>query len=260
MGRGVRLLDVTVLNVHGQPLGDPLEAWSGCSAPVPVRLQGRYVVLEPLTGDHADDLFATLAGPTDTALWTYRNDEPPPDVAQLRQRLAAAPAGWVSLAIRPLDDAAQPGAASGMASWLRADPANGAVEIGSILFGRTLQRTRAATEAMYLMARHIFDDLGYRRYEWKCDSRNEPSRLAALRLGFRYEGRFRQHLVYKGRNRDTDWFALTDADWPPLRAAYERWLDPANFIGGVQQVALSTLTTPTPDTCPIPTPCPDPTP
>ena len=235
---------MTVDHTPDQPLGEPVEGWSARSAPAPIRLQGRYVVLEPLSVDHADDLFAAVAGPTDAALWIYRSDEPPADVAQLRRRLADPPPGWVSLAIRPLDDAARPGPASGTASWLRADPVNGVVEVGSILFGRTLQRTRAATEAMYLMARHVFDDLGYRRYEWKCDSLNEPSRAAATRLGFRYEGRFRHHMVYKGRNRDTDWFAITDTDWPRVRTALAHWLDPANFTGGVQQVALSTMTAP----------------
>ena len=128
---------------------------------------------------------------------------------------------------------------------MRADPANGTVEVGRILLGEPLQRTTAATEAMWLMARHVFD-LGYRRYEWKCDALNAPSRSAAARLGFTFEGVFRQALVTKGRNRDTAWFAMTDQDWPALTRAYERWLDPDNFEdpahGVGQRVSLRSLT------------------
>jgi Acetyltransferase (GNAT) domain len=126
---------------------------------------------------------------------------------------------------------------------MRIDPATGQVEIAGVLYARTLQRTRAATEAIHLTMRHAFDDLGYRRFEWKCDSLNEPSQRAALRLGFRYEGRFRHHMVTRGCNRDTDWFSVTDAEWPAVRAAHERWLDPSNFdADGRQLVALSELT------------------
>jgi RimJ/RimL family protein N-acetyltransferase len=126
---------------------------------------------------------------------------------------------------------------------MRVDADNGVVEVGGILLARTLQRTQASTEAMYLLAHHVFDALGYRRYEWKCDSLNEPSRVAAARLGFTYEGRFRNAVVYKGRNRDTDWFSITDAEWPRIRAAHEAWLDPANFDeSGGQRSSLSDLT------------------
>ena len=116
------------------------------------------------------------------------------------------------------------------------DPANGSAEVGGIVYASALQRTTAATEAMVLMMQHVFDDLGYRRYEWKCDSLNEPSRAAAARLGFTYEGRFRQAAVYKERNRDTDWFSITDAEWPALRSAYAAWLDRANFDDAGRQV------------------------
>jgi RimJ/RimL family protein N-acetyltransferase len=131
----------------------------------------------------------------------------------------------------------------GIATLMRVDAPNGVVEVGGILLARTLQRTPASTEAMYLLAHHVFDALGYRRYEWKCDSLNEPSRVAAARLGFTYEGRFRNAVVYKGRNRDTDWFSITDAEWPRVRAAHEQWLDPANFdASGRQLTSLSDLT------------------
>ena len=115
------------------------------------------------------------------------------------------------------------------------------IEVGSILYSPALRRTTSATEAMYLLARHVFDDLGYRRYEWKCDSRNEPSRRAALRLGFTFEGIFRQHMIVKGRNRDTAWFSMLDGEWPSRRAAFERWLDPANFADGAQKTSLGLL-------------------
>ena len=129
----------------------------------------------------------------------------------------------------------------GIATYLRIDHANGTAEVGYITYGSALQRTTAATEAMYLMAAHVFDVVGVRRYEWKCDSLNEPSRRAAARLGFTYEGTFRQAVVYKGRNRDTAWFAITDDEWPDIKAAFERWLDPANFDErGQQRAPLAT--------------------
>jgi RimJ/RimL family protein N-acetyltransferase len=120
-------------------------------------------------------------------------------------------------------------AAAGFASFMRMEPAHGVIEVGNILLSPVLQRTTAATEAMYLMARHVFDDLGYRRYEWKCNAENEPSRRAALRLGFTFEGIFRQHMIVKGRNRDTAWFSILDHEWPARKAAFESWLNPANF-------------------------------
>jgi len=135
------------------------------------------------------------------------------------------------------------GTATGVASYLRIDPAAGSIEVGHINYSPKLQRTIAATEAMYLMMRRAFDELGYRRYEWKCNALNAPSRSAATRLGFAYEGIFRQADVVKGRNRDTAWYAITDDEWPKLRAAFDCWLDPANFdAAGNQRVSLSSLT------------------
>ena len=127
------------------------------------------------------------------------------------------------------------GTAAGYASYMRMEPAHGVVEVGNILLTPSLQRTTAATEAMYLMAAHVFDDLGYRRYEWKCNAKNEPSRRAALRLGFTFEGIFRQHMVVKGQNRDTAWFSMLDHEWPARKRAFEAWLDPANFDGEGRQ-------------------------
>ncbi|WP_307828100.1 GNAT family protein [Nocardioides sp. SYSU D00038] len=205
-----------------------------------MRLEGRYVALEPLTVDHAPELHASLCGPGDRPLWTYRPTEPPADVPAMvglvEDHLATT--DWVSFALVPAGEGAR-----GLACLMRIDETTGQVEIAGVLYARSLQRTRAATEAVHLAMRHALDDLGYRRFEWKCDSLNEPSRRAALRLGFTYEGRFRHRMVTKGRNRDTDWFSVTDAEWPSVRAAHERWLDPANFdADGRQRTALSALT------------------
>ena len=137
------------------------------------------------------------------------------------------------------------GRAVGVASYLAIDPENGTIEIGSINYSPRLQRRPAATEAMYLLMRRVFDELGYRRYEWKCDSLNAPSRAAAQRLGFRYEGLFRQAVVYKGRSRDSAWFSVIDSEWPILRAAFARWLDPSNFdADGRQRAGLASLRPP----------------
>jgi RimJ/RimL family protein N-acetyltransferase len=125
----------------------------------------------------------------------------------------------------------------GVASYLRINPQDGVIEVGHIHFSPLLQRTTLATEAMYLMMKRVFDELGYRRYEWKCDSLNEPSRKAALRLGYTFEGIFRQATMYKGRNRDTAWYAIIDKDWPVIRSAYESWLDPGNFDARGNQVS-----------------------
>ena len=130
----------------------------------------------------------------------------------------------------------------GQASYLRIEPAHRAIEVGHIIFAPALQRSIGATEAMYLMARHVFDDLGYRRYEWKCNALNQPSRRAALRLGFTFEGIFRQHMIIKGRNRDTAWFSLLDSEWPLRRANFEQWLAPSNFdSSGRQKLSLASL-------------------
>ena len=205
-------------------------------------LHGRYVTLEPLDADrHASALWETVHG--HDGVWTWLADGPYPTQADLRRALAEKQASTsaVFLAIVP-HDSADAHHAAGYASFMRMEPAHGVVEVGNILLSPVLQRTRAATEAMYLMARHVFDDLGYRRYEWKCNAENLPSRRAALRLGFSFEGIFRQHMVIKGRNRDTAWFAMLDLDWPARKRAFEAWLDPANFdVKGMQNSKLGSL-------------------
>jgi RimJ/RimL family protein N-acetyltransferase len=227
-------------NHHGQPIGEPVPDWTVRPLPQRVVLEGRYVRLEPVGPEHAPALYAALGEESDDALWTYRHDERPADEAEMLARAEewANRTPEVTHALVP-----EGGEASGVTTLCRLDPAAGSAEVGAVLFARALQRTRAATEAIHLLAAHLFDDLGYRRFEWKLDALNAPSARAARRLGFRYEGRFRQALVYKGRNRDTDWFAMTDADWPQVREAHLRWLDPANFDGhGRQRVSLSSLT------------------
>lgn len=201
-------------------------------------LHGRGVRLEPVGPQHVDDLYAAVCGADDDPLWTYLFWDRPRDrdeMASIIEHGMADP-GRVMFAIVPVET----GQAAGFCSLMRIDPAMGSIEVGGIAFGRRLQRSRAATEAMALLMRHAFDDLGYRRYEWKCDSLNAPSRRAAIRLGFIWEGRFRNAVVYKGRNRDTDWFSITDREWPRVRKALDDWLDDRNFDDmGRQRVRLA---------------------
>lgn len=219
------------------PLGSPVDA---APARVPERsaIPGRCVSLEPLDpGTHGASLFRHTAGPGNDALWTYMHDGPFHDRATFDRYLSARAASADPLLFAVVDAA---GEAQGLAAYMRIDTRNRVIEVGNILYGRALQRTRAATEAMYLMARRAFDDCGYRRYEWKCHALNAPSRAAALRLGFTFEGIFRQHMIVKGRNRDTAWYAMLDTDWPSRRARFERWLDPGNFDDrGRQRTSLS---------------------
>jgi RimJ/RimL family protein N-acetyltransferase len=228
-------------NSSGQYVGDVVPGWETRAAPEPVTLAGRYVRVVPLSSVHYADLFAAVCGPDDDGLWTYRPVAKPTSLADLWMHLAGLVDSPVdlTLALVPLEGESA-NRAHGIASYMRVDPRTGQVEVAGILLGRTLQRTRAATEAIHLLMRHAFDDLGYRRFEWKCDSLNEPSRRAARRLGFVYEGRFRNHMVTQGRNRDTDWFSVTAEEWPHVSAAHQAWLDPGNFDeAGRQRARLS---------------------
>ena len=211
-----------------QATGAPLCDWTARPRPPRTPMHGRFCRVEPLEPHrHADQLFSANALDRDGRNWTYLVQEPFPDLQTYR--------GWltqVAEADDPLFHAivdSPTGTAVGVATFMRIDPANGVIEVGNINFSPRLQRTTAATEAMFLMMRRVFDELGYRRYEWKCDSLNAPSRAAALRLGFRYEGLFRQAVVYKQRNRDTAWFSIIDSEWPRVKGAYEQWLAAANF-------------------------------
>jgi RimJ/RimL family protein N-acetyltransferase len=202
---------------------------------------GDRVRLEPLEPDHAPALFAAAHGPgADPLLWKYLGYGPFAGAAEFAGWIRAEAAGDDPLVFAIVDAAS--GEARGVASYLRITPEHRVIEIGHIWLGVALQRTAAATEAMYLLARRAFDELGYRRLEWKCDAENERSRRAAERLGFSFEGVFRQHMVVKGRNRDTAWFSIIDGEWPTVRAAFERWLGPDNFDAtGRQQSTLGEL-------------------
>jgi RimJ/RimL family protein N-acetyltransferase len=191
-------------------------------------LEGRCTRLVPLDPDaHAAPLHELTSGPGNDDLWRYLADGPYPSVSDLRDELARKATSTEAVFLAILDPAlSRP---LGYASYMRIEPAHAVIEVGNVLFSRALQGTTGATEAMYLMARHAFEDLGYRRYEWKCNALNAPSRAAALRLGFTFEGIFRQHMIVKGQNRDTAWFSMLDGEWPSRKAAFEGWLDPANF-------------------------------
>jgi RimJ/RimL family protein N-acetyltransferase len=230
-------------NEHGQRVGAVVPGWSPRDLPQRVDLPGRYVTAEPLHPRHSEALFAALCGPDDDALWTYRPQRRPRSAAEMDEvvvrPLAGDPgsSGGTTYAFVPTG-----GEAAGFASFFPCAPLHGVVEISGVLWGRRLQRSTAATEAVHLMVGYAFERLGYRRVEWKCDSLNEPSRRAAARFGFTYEGRFRQHMVTKDRNRDTDWFSMLDSEWPAIRARNERWLDPGNFDGsGTQRRSLTEL-------------------
>jgi RimJ/RimL family protein N-acetyltransferase len=231
----------TQLNQFGQPIGFPVDGWKARPRPPRSAMQGRLCRVVPLDCErHADELFAAFAK-TDARLWTYMAYGPFPTLEAYRAFLAAACCGEDPLVHTIIDE--RTSRAIGVASLMRIDPAMGTIEVGGIVFASELQRTPAATESMYLLMRRAFEELGYRRYEWKCDALNAPSRAAAVRLGFQFEGIFRQAVVYKGRNRDTAWFAIIDRDWPVLKDAFESWLAPENFDpDGTQRQRLSELT------------------
>lgn len=219
-----------------------LSHWTARPRPDGRTLEGRFVRLEKLDpARHADDLARELTGPRAAPLYDWLPDPPPQDEDEVRAWARKAADSTDPFFYAVIDKAS--GRAVGRMSFLRIDPANGVIEVGHVLYGPSLQRTPAATEAQVLFMRHVFDDLGYRRYEWKCNALNAPSRRAALRFGFSFEGVFRQHMIVKGRNRDTAWFAMIDAEWPMLKRAFETWLDGVNAgPGGGQRVPLGLLT------------------
>ena len=191
-------------------------------------MEGRFVTVEPLVpARHTADLWDAVKDPGHDELWRYLFDGPYRDAAAFEHAIARKASTVDPLFFAIVDRTT--GRAVGYASFMRIEPAHRVIEVGSILFTPKLQRTAGATESMYLMARYVFDDLCYRRYEWKCDALNEPSRRAALRLGFKYEGTFRQHMIVKGKNRDTAWYSMLDSEWSERKEAFERWLAPSNF-------------------------------
>ncbi|MCZ8184562.1 MAG: GNAT family protein [Beijerinckiaceae bacterium] len=205
--------------------------------PLPERrvLEGRYCRLEPLdAARHGDQLFAASMAPGAEERHRYLF-EAPMERAAFQTWLEGRAASQDPLFFAVIDKAT--GRVEGRQTLMRIDPAHGVIEIGSILWGPAMARSRVATEALFLFAAYAFDELGYRRFEWKCNDRNEPSKRAALRFGFTYEGLFRQHMVAKGENRDTAWYSMIDPEWPALRAGYEAWLDPDNFDSNGHQKA-----------------------
>lgn len=227
------------------PLGAELE-WAPVERPSRTPLRGAHVLLRPVDPADAEPLFAVSHLPDgDPAIWTYLPDGPYESPEHLRQMLAWAARSEDSLYFTLVRRGGRCGLRYderplGIASYQRIRPEFGVIEIGHIWFGVPLQRTTAATEAIYLLARHAFDDLGYRRLEWKCNALNAASRRAAERFGFSFEGVFRNHQVVKGRNRDTAWYAITDTRWPPVRDAFEAWLAPENFDSdGLQKKSLA---------------------
>jgi RimJ/RimL family protein N-acetyltransferase len=208
--------------------------------PQPTTLRGAVVTLQPFDPSQAEELYQATHGPEKEDLWRYMGEGPFPNRAAFDEAFQAKEKSTNPLFFAIEDKVS--GLAVGQASYMRIEPAHRVIEVGNIVFTPALQRSRGATEAMYLMAQHAFEDLGYRRYEWKCNALNHPSRQAALRLGFVFEGIFRQHMIIKGRNRDTAWFSITDGEWPLRKANLERWLAPSNFDSeGRQILSLSRL-------------------
>jgi RimJ/RimL family protein N-acetyltransferase len=222
-------------NHLGQPVGFPVPGWTPRPAPPRTPMVGRFCTVEPLdTHRHAAELFEANAEDREGRNWTYYSYGPFATLDDYRRWVDGSCADATRLFHAILEQ--HSGKAVGVAAYANIQPAYGTIEVGALNFSPRLQRRPEATEAMYLMMRRVFDELGYRRYEWKCDSLNLPSRAAAARLGFCYEGLFRQAMITRGNNRDTAWFAIIDRDWPALRAAFEGWLDPGNFDADGRQL------------------------
>jgi RimJ/RimL family protein N-acetyltransferase len=220
------------------PVGPPLPGWTPREEPPRQAMDGTWARLEPLdAAAHADQLFDAFAADKTDRMWTYMFSGPFHERAAFHEWAESRSQSRDPLFFTIVDR--RLGRATGLASYLRIEPVHGVIEVGHIAFAPALQRTAAATDAMYLMMKTVFD-LGYRRYEWKCDTLNAASRRAALRLGFSFEGIFRQAIVYKGRNRDTAWYSVVDREWPLLDAEFRRWLEPANFdASGRQRTTLA---------------------
>ncbi len=218
-----------------------LAGWTARPRPTAQVLEGRWCRLERFDpARHGDSLFAASIAPGADLRFRYLFEAPPADRAAFDGWAQRAAAGDDPLFYAVIDPAT--GRAEGRQSLMRITPEHGVIEVGNILWGPRLARTRMATEALYLFAAYSFDGLGYRRFEWKCNAANEPSRRAALRFGFTFEGIFRQHMVVKGESRDTAWFAIVDVDWPAIRAGMERWLQPENFDrDGAQRISLAAM-------------------
>lgn len=226
-------------NELGQPVGFPVAGWRERPRPPRTAMTGRYCAVEPLQpGGHAADLYQAYMEDKEHRVWTYMSYGPFHTFEDYRRWLESYGTGDDPLFHAVID--LKLSRAAGVASYLNLKPDVGVVEVGHISYSPQLQKTPAVTEAMFLMMRRAFDELGYRRYEWKCDALNAASRTSAERLGFVFEGVFRQATIYKGRNRDTAWYSIIDAQWPALKKAIERWLEPGNFDAqGRQRLRLS---------------------
>ncbi|MFM0645899.1 GNAT family protein [Paraburkholderia bryophila] len=222
-------------NEFEQPIGVPVPDWKGAEAPGRAPLTGRYCRIEPVDVErHAADLYDAYSSAADARDWTYLNVGPFESLAAYREHLTRMAASPDPLHHTVIDLAT--GKAVGTLALMRIDRVNGVIEVGHVTYSPRLKQTRIATDAMFLVMTQVFDGLGYRRFEWKCDSLNAPSRAAALRYGFTFEGIFRQAIVYHQRNRDTAWFSVLDGEWPALRASYARWLDAGNFDAQGKQI------------------------
>ncbi len=212
-----------------------LSDWSPRERPGQWPLTGPRVVLEPVDwAQHGEGLYQAVASPKVRDIWDYMPIGPFDDLPAFQKtfEFVGAKLGWETLVFRRRHD----GEILGMSSYMRIREEHGSAEIGCVAFGRALKRTPEASEAMFLMAKHVFEELGYRRYEWKCHNENAASRRAAERIGFAFEGVFRNDMVVGGKNRDTAWFAMTDADWPEIKSAFEAWLSPDNFDADGAQI------------------------
>lgn len=228
-------MSINQQNSLGQPIGFSMADWQACNKPPRSAMQGRFCRLEAIdVVAHSEQLFDAFCADKEGFNWTYLPYGPFAELAEFQHWLEAQCLGEDPLFHTIID--LQTGKAVGMASYLRIDPAMGVIEVGHIHFSPLMQQTPMATEAMFLMMQRAFDELNYRRYEWKCDNLNGPSKGAAQRLGFSYDGLFKQATMYKGRNRDTAWFSILDSDWPALKQRFESWLQVDNFDSQGRQI------------------------
>lgn len=227
------------VNEYQQPVGIAMPDWQARARPQRVVLEGHYCRLEALNESHIRMLWKAWSKAEDNRDWTYLGVGPFENEQQFAAHIISAAASEDPLHFTVID--VQTGHAMGTLSLMRIDPLNGVIEVGFVTFSPELKRSIQATQAHYLLMKYAFETLGYRRYEWKCDSLNAPSRRAALRLGFRFEGLFRQTIVYKGRTRDTAWFSIVDTEWPLIKATFEAWLSEENLPQGQQQRSLASL-------------------
>ena len=214
-------------NEFNQPIGEKVDGVQVPILPNALSIEGRYCRLEKLKPKHGEGLYAHFGTVEDLPNWTYLPDEQPQDLeafqVYLNKKVETKDPYFFAIIDKQTEQAV------GIIALLRIDQSNGSIEVGHIHYANILKRTRIATDAQFLLARYVFETLGYRRYEWKCDALNKPSIKAAKRLGFKYEGVFRNHKVYKARNRDTCWLSIIDSEWPIYKQQYEKWLDEKNF-------------------------------